>query len=352
MSILGRRVNQLLIIACIVALTGCGGNNGTDATNAQIVKINGHTMGTTYSIKVVATETDADKLNAVGPNLKSGIDALLKAVNQQMSTYIKDSEISRFNNYKDSEWFDVSPDTAYVFDEALRISRISGGAFDITVGPLIDLWGFGAAENERTIPKDEEITALLTSVGFQKLSVRLSSPALKKENPELHCSLSAIAKGFGVDKTAIFLESQGYNNYMVEIGGEIRTGGGKPKNEPWRVAVAAPDGTSRFQKVMPLQSIAMATSGDYHNYFEKDGVRYSHTIDPVTGRPITHTLVSVTVLHDSCMTADALATAINVLGPEKGYQMAVKENLAVFMIVHENDAFVEKATPRFKEYEK
>jgi len=178
----------------------------------------------------------------------------------------------------------------------------------------------------------------------------MNPPSIKKDIPGLYCDLSAIAKGFGVDKAAEYLESKNYKNYIVEIGGEVRTGGMK-HNRFWRVGIASPNGGSSIEKVIELKDASMATSGDYHNYFEKNGIRYSHTIDPAAGRPITHKLASVSVLHKFCCTADAYATAINVMGPEKGYEWAVKENLPVLLIIHDRgNRFVEKMTPQFKKY--
>jgi thiamine biosynthesis lipoprotein len=318
-----------------------------------MLELSGRTMGTTFSVKALKPaeleSTPTSKLNLL---LSNDIGEILEKVNRQMSTWLEDSEISRFNRYRETGWFNVSSDTALVTAEALRVSRLSGGAFDITVGPLVNLWGFGPEKinADRQIPTDEQINGAMQKIGCQKLAARSVPPAIKKEIPELRCDLSAIAKGFGVDKVAEYLESRGYGNYLVEIGGEVRVKGINLKGTPWRVAIAAPGpgGESPYQKIVLLKNTAMATSGDYFNYFEKDGVRYSHTIDPVTGRPITHKLASVTVIHDSCMTADALATALDVMGPEKGYELAVKENLPVFLVIREGNAFVEKMTPQFK----
>jgi thiamine biosynthesis lipoprotein len=317
-----------LITALIICFAAACGQDTADKPprpNAGMITIRGRTMGTTYSVKIV---TEAAEGKAA--HIKKGIDVLLKTVNM-------------------TDWFNVSADTVLVFSESQRISALSGGAFDITVGPLINLWGFGAAKQERTVPPQEKLKETMAQTGYGKLAVRTNPPALKKEAPRLYCSLAGIAKGFGVDKTALHLESLGYMNYMVEIGGEIRCRGAKPGKKPWRLAIEKPDGSRSFQLVLELVNTAMATSGDYHNYFEKDGVRYSHTIDPTTGRPITHKLASVTVLHPSCMTADGLATAINVLGPGKGYDLVLKENLAVFMIIREGDGFIEKKSPAFRE---
>ncbi len=316
----------------------------------NLIEIHGRTMGTTYMVKVVkAGDSKAAISNERSRQIKAGIDELLKTVNRQMSTWLKDSEISRFNGYRETQWFGVSSDTVRVITEALRVSEISNGAFDITVGPLINLWGFGPAKQEKQIPDDAQIKEVLTKIGFRKLSVRQSPPSIKKEEPVLYCSLSAIAKGFGVDKVAEYLESRGFLNYLVEIGGEVRARGINHKGQIWRIGIETPDSISALQKIVLLKDMSMATSGDYHNYFEKDGVRYSHTIDPTTGRPIAHKLASVSVIHKSCMTADAMATAIDVLGPVKGYDLGLKENLAVFMVVREKDGFVEKMTPQFNE---
>ncbi len=309
-------------------------------------------MGTTYMVKIVKPGDEKfssrDELNK---KLTADIEKLLKKVNQQMSTWIEDSEISRFNRYNESQWFEVSSDTALVIGEAIGVSKESGGAFDITVGPLINLWGFGPDGTVKKIPGEGQIKKVMEEIGYEKLSVRLSPPALKKEEPGIYCDLSAIAKGFGVDQVTGYLDSRGFSHYLVEIGGEVRAKGLNHKNQIWRVAIASPDphGGSPYQKIIRLKDASMATSGDYFNYFEKDGVRYSHTIDPTTGKPITHKLASVTVIHESCMTADAMATAINVLGPEKGYQLAIKENLAVFMIVRGAKGFLENMTSRFEE---
>lgn len=311
-----------------------------------MVEFRGTTMGTTYMIKVVGS--GQENPHSLGAELRADVEDLLKTVNRQMSTWIKDSEISSFNNYQGTEWFDVSADTAYVFSEARRVSQISGGAFDVTAGPIIRLWGFGNRKTDDRIPSDQEVQAVLSGIGYQKLTVRMDKPAIKKEEPGLYCNLSAIAKGFGVDKIAMYLDGKGFDNYLVEIGGEVRAKGSKPGNQPWRIAIATPDGTSNYQRVLELNNVSMATSGDYHNYFEKNGVRYSHLVDPITGRPITHKLASVTVIHSNCMTADALATGISVMGPEKGYDLAVSENIPVFMIIRENGKFIEKMTPSFQ----
>ncbi len=318
---------------------GCGKRESYD-----LFTLNGGTMGTTFSIKIVTPKGSAPVDKPTGDQ----IYALLDTVNGLMSTYIKTSDISRFNAYTGTDFFNVSPELVYVIKNANRTSELSGGAFDITVGPIVNLWGFGPETRNIDIPPADEIQKRLTLVGYQKLSYRQSPPALKKKIPQLYCDLSGIAKGYGVDVVADFITSKGYKNYLVEIGGEIRTGGINPSGRKWRVGISSPVTEPGIQKVIEVSNSGMATSGDYRNYFEKDGVRYSHTIDSGTGRPITHKLASVTVIHDSCMVADAMATAIDVMGPEKGYNFALKQNLLVFMIVKEENGFVEKMTPGFE----
>ena len=309
----------------------------------QMVTISGPTMGTTFQVKIVQSEITLD-LDV----LKREINTRLEEVNRQMSTYQNDSEITQFNRSRSTDWFAVSSDFAYVLHIAREISTWSDGAFDVTIGPLVNLWGFGPNAIPERVPSPDSIAAHRTLVGYEKIRIDLSAPALKKELPEIYCDLSAIAKGFGVDRIASYLDSLGINRYFIEIGGEVRTKGHNHLGQLWRIGIASPAEQGELQKAIALNNMSMATSGDYHNYFERDGVRYSHTIDPRTGRPITHALASVTVLHKSCAYADGLATAINVMGPEKGFVFAEKHNLAVFMIVRQGDGFVEKMTDSFE----
>jgi thiamine biosynthesis lipoprotein len=237
-----------------------------------------------------------------------------------------------------------------VVREALRISEASGGAFDVTVGPLVNLWGFGPEDRPRRVPDERAIEERRAAVGYRKLAVRMSPPAVKKDAPELSCDLSALAKGYGVDTVAEYLDACGMRNYMVEVGGEVRAKGKNGQGIPWRIGVERPGGPGGLLKVIRISGHALATSGDYRNYFEEDGVRYSHTIDPRTGRPIAHALGSVTVIHRSCMVADGMATAINVLGPQAGYDLAVRQKLPVLMVVREGDGFTETMTPWFEAF--
>jgi FAD:protein FMN transferase len=306
----------------------------------------GATMGTLYNIKIIEA-----KKTPVDQNVMAfEIDSLLKNVNQMMSTYIHDSELSRLNQAPAGEWIPVSNGLMRVFQAAQSVSEKSGGAFDVTVGPLVNLWGFGPDVRNNELPAESEILARKALVGYHNLSLQKNPPAIKKAIAGMYCDLSAIAKGWGVDRAADFLEAKGHHHYMVEIGGEIRAKGNNVKGEPWRIGVSSPDAQFAIQKVIAVKDNGVATSGDYRNYFEKDGVRYSHTINPVTGCPITHKLASITVIHPSCMMADGFATAIDVLGPDAGMEFAERENLPIFMVVKSDAGFVEKKNPAFDSF--
>lgn len=301
-------------------------------------------MGTTYTVKVVSPEPELNR-NSVSEEIKLRLDK----VNEQMSTYIETSDLSLFNQSNTTDWMKIPADLFNVIEEALRINNLSNNAFDITINPVVNLWGFGPGKQLSTIPDESEIHEALGKVGSQNIHLNAESYEIRKDNPDLTIDLSAIAKGFAVDLIANFLDELGFINYMVEIGGEIKTRGINPDNKSWHIGIEKPlDNQRSVQTVIVLNKTGMATSGDYRNYFEKNGLRYSHTIDPSTGKPITHKLASVTVLHPSAMTADAMATALHVLGPELGYQLALKEDIAALFLVRDKGNFIEKITPQFR----
>jgi len=306
----------------------------------------GPTMGTWFTVKVVDRPKDleADALE------REILDALA-AMEALMSTYDPNSELSRLNRFEGPEWFAVSGQTAAVIDEALRIGELTDGAFDVTVDPLVSLWNFGPERRDTDrVPSDAEIEAVKARVGFRQIEVRRSPPGVRKARGGVSIDLSGIAKGFAADRLAEHLDRRGIRNYMVDVGGEVKARGRNPRGKPWQIAVESPLANTReVQRVIPLDGLAVATSGDYRNYFEQDGVRYCHVLDPRTGRPITHKLASVSVLDPSCMRSDALATALMVLGPEAGYNFARKHELAVLLVIHSDAGFVEKMTPPFEQ---
>lgn len=303
-------------------------------------------MGTYYQVKYVLDLQQQNNVQLSAQSLKMEIDKRLELVNNQMSTYRPDSELSRFN--KSAESLEVSDSTRYVIESALALSKQSGGAFDITVGPLVNLWGFGPDKKPVKVPSQQVIAETLKRVGSQYLSV--NGNTLYKAIPDLYLDLSAIAKGYGVDQIADYLQQLGIKNYLVDIGGELRVHGVKPGNSQWTLAIERPSAGQDVQRLIHIGDNAIATSGDYRNYFESDGIRYSHTIDPETGMPIKHKLASVTVINESSMIADGLATAITVLGPEKGLAFAKKFKIPAFLLVKEGDDFSEYYTEQFAPY--
>ncbi|PPI86160.1 FAD:protein FMN transferase ApbE [Marinobacter maroccanus] len=312
----------------------------------KIWEISGPVFGTSYHINVVLTG-DQEKLET----LASGIDEVLESVDASMSTWREDSELSVFNQRTDqSEWISVSAGLFEVLKKANEISRLTDGAFDVTIGPVVNLWGFGPQARPEQIPSEESLARALAATGFEKLELRADPPAVRATPPQ-YVDLSAIAKGYGVDAVARFLESEGVEAYLVEIGGEVRVNGRKPDGSTWRLAIEQPVSERReVNRVVALDSRAMATSGDYRNYYESEGRRYSHTIDPATGEPIAHKLASVTVIADDCMTADALATGFNVMGYERANEVAVRENIPAYFIVRTEEGFETHQTPAFSSY--
>ncbi|MBK6286819.1 MAG: FAD:protein FMN transferase [Gammaproteobacteria bacterium] len=312
----------------------------------EVWRFEGDTMGTTYHVTVVEPPRRLSQ-----PAAGEGVDAALQQVNALMSTYRPESEVSRFNAAPPDAWFAVSPETLDVVETALEIHALSAGAFDITVGPLVDLWGFGAgAKGADRVPSEQDIARAAARVGSAALSVRREPPALRK-SAEREIDLSAIAKGYGVDRAALWLEAAGVANYMVEVGGEVRTAGNNPDGHEWRIGIEAPElMRGRALAAIAVSGKSIATSGDYRNYFERDGKRYSHTIDPATARPIEHGLASVTVVAQDCKTADALATAIDVLGPARGMELAEREQIPVYMLVRVGSGFESRSSTTFQPY--
>ncbi|MDA8746124.1 FAD:protein FMN transferase [Rubripirellula amarantea] len=316
----------------------------------EIIGWSGPTMGTRYSVKLYAEPDDVDV-----EELQLSVDAELRDVNDEMSTYLKSSQISQFNQSESTDWFDVSQNVAKVVAFAQLVSRKTDGSFDVTVGPIVDAWNFGAGPRSNQVPSDQTLKSLQEFVGYEKLEVTVDPPRLRKTHPKVQIDLSAIAKGHGVDRVVELLNELGVENCFVEIGGEVRTSGSK-SGEWWKVGIQIPDAAAdEVDLAYPLSTgsggdASMATSGDYRNYVEIDGKRYSHTIDPRTSRPIVHSLASVSIVRESCMEADAWATALNVLGPDAGPNLASTENLDAFFINRTSDGFSRVGTGTFRRY--
>ena len=313
------------------------------ARERPVQELVGSTMGTTFSVKVIAPPENLDL-----PALNQDIQAVLDGINGAMSTYLSDSELSRFNASESVDWVEVSPALCHAVEAALVVSEFTGGAFDVTVGPLVNLWGFGPAGSGYEPPGNDAITVAMQDIGYTKLSVDCTTPALRKASPGVYVDLSAFAKGHAVDEVAELLEARTLADYLVEIGGEMRMRGRNAKSEPWAIAIETPDRSGRsVQTVVHLTDAAMATSGDYRNFFEHDGQFYSHTIDPRTGYPVTHNGASVTVVADTAAFADAAATALLVLGPDAGMELAERESIAAYFLLRLGSEFEERMSSLF-----
>jgi len=306
------------------------------------IHLNGFTMGTTYQITLQSDQQTA-------ASIQQQIDTELLKINQLMSTYIDDSELSLFNRSNSLDCQKVSEETFYVIKNAVEVSEKTKGKFDVTIGPLISEWGFDKKRTNNVIPSEQTVQQLLQQIGYDK--ILLGDGCVQKQSPSLSINLSAIAKGYGVDHIASVLMAHNISNYLVEIGGETASKGVNPKSVLWRLAIEAPVEQKRqIQQVFTPLGLGVATSGDYRNYFEKDGVRFSHTIDPTSGKPITHNLVSVTVLHKQTMLADAYATAFMVMGAERAEAFAEQYDLPVYLLVKNEKGFDAVYTSAFKKH--
>lgn len=322
----------LLALAAFLLLGAAGCSERTPRYSQA--EFTGTTMATTYHIKVV-TAKPLD--TAEQQSLHAAAFGALDAIDRKMSTYKPDSELSRFNQYTGTAPFPVSRGMIEVFQKTREVSEFSGGAFDITVGPLVNAWGFGPAKRNG-VPSAEEIAALKQRVGYRMLTVDPQHLTIAKARPDVYCDLSAIASGYGVDQAAQALEARGINDYMVESGGELRTRGHNAEGRPWQIAIVRPDVfPQQAYLIVPLSNLSMATSGDYRNYFEQNGKRYSHHIDPTTGYPVLHNLASVSVVAPKSVDADVYAAALSILGPDKGYRLAEEKGLAAYFILREDD---------------
>jgi len=321
---------QLLFVLFSLSLLNCCDSNSNLELNNNKTKtlIKGKTMGTTYHIVVVHPKEQSFDEEA----LQTNIDSLLEKLNQQVSTYILDSQVTKFNQSKTVSWNKIDNDFYSIVEAAQRVSKDSNGALNITISPLVDLWGFGL-KPQKTVPKADEIKKLMPYIDYQLLEINPKNTSLRKTHPNLQIDLSAIAKGFAVDKLSKFLNHHGLINHLVEIGGELKASGLNQFDKKWRIAIEQPDQSNTItQQGIEISNRALATSGDYRNYFVEKGV-------PKTGYPIKHNLASVTVLHDSAMLADAYATALLVMGDEKGKLFAKEKNLDVLMIIRKEDKF-------------
>jgi FAD:protein FMN transferase len=327
----------------------------------------GSTMGTMYDITVLGVPAGIS-----GQDMDAAARAEPDRIEALMSTYRADSDVGRINAAEHGDWVAVSAETVRLIQQAIQIGRLSGGAYDITAGPLVNLWGFGPhrspsdAEGDVNrsppltkggpggvprIPTAAQIDEARRHVGLDLIEIRDQPPAVRKKDPLVRIDLASIAKGYGVDCTAAALDRLGIKNYCIGIGGEIRTRGRNNRGVPWQIGIEAPKpGVHEPYCIIPLANQSLATSGDYRIFTEADGRRLSHVIDPRTGRPINNCVTSVSVVHASCATADAWATALMVAGPEAGFDLAVREGLPALFLVRDGETIREESTPQMRQY--
>ncbi len=332
-----RTAMALVVVAAIAAALAWPGSQP-----AQVLELRGRVMGTTFAVAVAGAANPDDHVR-----VREIVETELGSIDELMSTYDELSELSRFNRHLSTEPYVVSRKMLQVLTRALAIAELTGGAFDPTVGPLVAAWGFGATDRVPAPPTPAELAAARARVGYRNLRVDETSSALAKSVPDLECDLSGIAKGYAVDRAVEALVANGYKNVLVEVGGDLRAAGRKSEGRPWQVAIERPVARrGTLQRRIALEDRALATSGDYRNFYERDGRRLSHLIDPRTGRPITNRVASASVIHPEAASADALATAMAVLGVEEGLRLAEKENLEVLFLIRADDGGIEEAASR------
>lgn len=309
---------------------------------AEPVRFSGMTMGTTWIVQVSQLpETVSNE------DLNADIETLLEQVNDEMSTWRENSDISRFNRLPAGESLEIPHGFVSVLSLSLELAEQSGGAFDPTVGPLVNLWGFGPEGRVSQAPDEESLAATRQRVGYQRLAFDPQSHSLTQPGG-LYLDFSSIAKGWGVDVVAEHLIELGIEGFLVDIGGDMRMQGARPDGKGWRIAIERPvPGTREIFQIIQPGNAAIATSGTYRQYFESGERRYSHTIDPRTGFPVEHPAISITVIADNATRADGLATALGVLDPDEGYEWAIERNLAVLWILESGNELNERYTPGF-----
>jgi thiamine biosynthesis lipoprotein len=343
-----KKIKKILQCALLILLSACSDSN--EANKPHEVLFQGMTMGTVaYNVKVIVKPDTLSGSKFDKQIMHADIDAILKQLLQDMSNWEPNSELSRFNKSTSLTPVEISEGLRRVIAESIRLGNLSEGKLDVTIGPLVNLWGFGPKYRPEKVPTDDELKVTKARTGLKYLT--LDGNKLSKAIPDLYIDLSTIAKGYAVDLIAEYFEKKGLNNYLVEIGGEMRVSGFKHTGELWHVAIEKPLSEERavHQIIIPKDN-ALATSGDYRKYFESNGQRFSHIIDPQSGKPINHKLVSVTVIHPSSMTADALSTAMMLMGEEKALAFAEKNELAAYLIIKTEHGFVEQSTVKFMQY--
>lgn len=338
---------RLLIVVMLGLIVGVAGCSENDRPLEPPVRFEGNIFGTFYQVTIMDPLTQGESLE-----LEEGFLAELESVDQAMSTYRDNSELIAFNEAPLEEWQPLSNELIEVLAISQSVAEASHGAFDITVGDLVNLWSFGPGARPEEVPSDDALAQQLAQVGFDAVEVDTQNMQARRTR-DVFVDLSGVAKGHATDRVAAYLDQQGMEHYLINLGGDLIARGLRDEDEqtPWRVGIEVPeDGQQRAQHIIPLESMSVATSGDYRNYFEVEGERFSHTIDPRTGRPVTHEVASVSVFHPSNAWADAWATALLVVGEQDAMQMAIENNLKTLLLVREGEQWRSIATPEFVNY--
>ncbi|MEO8000536.1 MAG: FAD:protein FMN transferase [Arenimonas sp.] len=330
-------MHRLLIAIILCLLAGCASIH-----TSHIETLSGEAMGMTWTVKFVRTRASPDL-----HELQNGIQQQLDAVDSQMSTWKTDSDLSRFNNADAGSWQTLPPELFGVLEKSLALARDTQGAYDPTVGPLVNLWGFGPGPKNRITPDADNLAAARRRVGWQKIELNSATKSARQPGG-VWLDLSSIAPGFAIDQISRHLQGAGIENFLVEHGGELRAHGHRAGNKAWRVGIEQPDSDDTIAMIIVLNNQASGSSGDYRKFYELDGKRYSHHIDPRTGAPVTHALASVTVIADDCITADSNAAALSILGPDEGYAYASAQGIAALFLVRTDAGFKQIMTAEFE----
>lgn len=335
------------LMAAALLIAGCDNSSAPSASTSAATVLEGKTMGTFWRVSVI--NLDNEKSEA----LRKKVQAQLDADDMLLSTWKNDSALMQFNHSASLSPWPVSEAMADIVTESLRVGAKTQGAMDITVGPLVNLWGFGPDKQPVKTPDQAQIEAAKARTGLQHLKVinQSGSQYLQKDITGLFVDLSTVGEGYAADHLARLMEHEGISRYLVSVGGALVSRGMNADGKPWRVAIQKPtDRENAVQAIVDINGHGISTSGSYRNYYELDGKRISHVIDPQTGRPIEHKLVSVTVIAPTALEADAWDTGLMVLGTEKAKQVVREQGLAVYMIFKEGDSFKTWTSPQFESF--
>lgn len=338
---------RTMLLGVVILLAGCDNTSAPATPKGQVTVLDGKTMGTFWRVSVVGLDQNRAE------NLRQKVQTLLDGDDQLLSTWKNDSALMRFNQSQSTTPWPVSEGMADIVTESLRIGQKTQGAMDITVGPLVNLWGFGPDKQPVKTPTQAQIDAAKARTGLKNLTVinRAGQQYLQKAIPDLYVDLSTVGEGYAADHLARLMIEEGISRYLVSVGGALVSRGMNADGQPWRVAIQKPtDRENAVQAIVDINGHGISTSGSYRNYYELDGQRISHVIDPQTGRPITHKLVSVTVIAPTALEADGWDTGLMVLGTEKAQQVVREQGLAVYMIMKEGDGFTTWMSPQFRAF--